>query len=46
LHPTQLYTSLLQFLFLVFLLWLLHRPHHDGEILGVGSFSAVYPALC
>jgi phosphatidylglycerol:prolipoprotein diacylglycerol transferase len=38
LHPTQLYTSLLQFLLLVFLLWLLHRPHHDGEILGAWLF--------
>jgi phosphatidylglycerol---prolipoprotein diacylglyceryl transferase len=38
LHPTQLYTSLLQFLLLVFLLWLVHRPHHDGEILGAWLF--------
>jgi phosphatidylglycerol---prolipoprotein diacylglyceryl transferase len=38
LHPTQLYTSLLQFLLCVFLLWLLHRPHHDGEILGAWLF--------
>jgi phosphatidylglycerol:prolipoprotein diacylglycerol transferase len=38
LHPTQLYTSLLQFLLLLVLLWLLHRPHHDGEILGTWLF--------
>ncbi len=38
LHPTQIYTSLLQFLFLLFLLWLLDRPHHDGEILGTWLF--------
>jgi phosphatidylglycerol:prolipoprotein diacylglycerol transferase len=38
LHPTQLYNSLLQFLLLVLLLWLLHRPHHDGEILGAWLF--------
>jgi phosphatidylglycerol:prolipoprotein diacylglycerol transferase len=38
LHPTQLYTSLLQFLLFVFLLWLLHRSHHDGEILGAWLF--------
>ena len=38
LHPTQLYTSLLQFLLLVFVLWLLHRPHQDGEILGTWLF--------
>jgi phosphatidylglycerol:prolipoprotein diacylglycerol transferase len=38
LHPTQLYTSLLQFLLLVLLLWLLRRPHHDGEILGAWLF--------
>ncbi len=34
LHPTQLYASLVQFVLFVFLLWLLHRPHYDGEILG------------
>jgi phosphatidylglycerol:prolipoprotein diacylglycerol transferase len=38
LHPTQVYTSLLQFLLFVFLLWLLHRPHNDGEILGAWLF--------
>ena len=38
LHPTQLYNSLLQFLLLVFLLWLMHRSHHDGEILGAWLF--------
>ena len=40
LHPTQLYNSLLQFLLLVFLLWLLRRPHNDGEILGAWLFLA------
>jgi phosphatidylglycerol:prolipoprotein diacylglycerol transferase len=38
LHPTQLYASLLQFLLLLFLLWLLRRPHRDGEILGTWLF--------
>jgi phosphatidylglycerol---prolipoprotein diacylglyceryl transferase len=38
LHPTQLYTSMLQFGLLLFLLWLLRRPHHDGEILGAWLF--------
>ena len=38
LHPTQLYTALLQFLLFVFLLWLLHRPHNDGEVLGAWLF--------
>ena len=38
LHPTQLYTSMLQFLLLLFLLWLLRRPHHNGEILGAWLF--------
>jgi phosphatidylglycerol---prolipoprotein diacylglyceryl transferase len=38
LHPTQLYTGLLQFLLLLFLLWLLRRPHHDGEVFGAWLF--------
>ena len=38
LHPTQLYASMVQFVLFVFLLWLLHRPHHDGEILGAWLF--------
>ena len=38
LHPTQLYASMVQFLLFVLLLWLLHRPHHDGEILGAWLF--------
>ncbi len=38
LHPTQLYTSLLQFLLSVFLLSLLPRPHNDGEVLGAWLF--------
>ncbi len=38
LHPTQLYASMVQFLLFVFLLWLLHRPHYDGEILGAWLF--------
>ena len=40
LHPTQLYASLLEFLLFVFLMWLLHRPHYDGEILGAWLFLA------
>jgi phosphatidylglycerol:prolipoprotein diacylglycerol transferase len=38
LHPTQLYASLVQFVLFVLLLWLLHRPHYDGEILGAWLF--------
>jgi phosphatidylglycerol:prolipoprotein diacylglycerol transferase len=38
LHPTQIYSSLVEFLLFVFLLWLLHRPHYDGEILGAWLF--------
>ena len=38
LHPTQIYASLVEFVLFVFLLWLLHRPHHDGEILGAWLF--------
>jgi phosphatidylglycerol:prolipoprotein diacylglycerol transferase len=38
LHPTQIYTSLVEFALFVVLLWLLHRPHHDGEILGTWLF--------
>jgi phosphatidylglycerol:prolipoprotein diacylglycerol transferase len=38
LHPTQLYASLVQWVLFVLLLWLLHRPHQDGEILGAWLF--------
>ena len=38
LHPTQLYSSLVEFVLFVFLLWLLYRPHYDGEILGAWLF--------
>jgi phosphatidylglycerol---prolipoprotein diacylglyceryl transferase len=38
LHPTQIYSSLVEFVLFVFLLWLLHRPHHDGDILGAWLF--------
>jgi phosphatidylglycerol---prolipoprotein diacylglyceryl transferase len=38
LHPTQLYSSLVEFALFVLLLWLLHRPHYDGEILGAWLF--------
>ncbi len=44
LHPTQLYSSAAEFLLFVLLLWLLHRPHADGEIVGawlfLGGFSS------
>jgi len=40
LHPTQLYASLAEFALLVVLLWLLHRPHFDGEVLGAWLFLA------
>jgi phosphatidylglycerol---prolipoprotein diacylglyceryl transferase len=39
LHPVQLYAGLIQFLVFVLLLWLLHRPHADGEILGAWLFA-------
>jgi phosphatidylglycerol:prolipoprotein diacylglycerol transferase len=38
LHPTQLYAGLVEFALFVLLLWLLHRPHYDGEILGAWLF--------
>jgi phosphatidylglycerol---prolipoprotein diacylglyceryl transferase len=38
LHPTQIYSSAAEFLLFVLLLWLLHRPHADGEILGAWLF--------
>jgi phosphatidylglycerol:prolipoprotein diacylglycerol transferase len=38
LHPTQLYASLVEFVLFVLLLWLLYRPHRDGEILGTWLF--------
>jgi phosphatidylglycerol---prolipoprotein diacylglyceryl transferase len=38
LHPTQIYASLVEFVLFVVLLWLLHRPHRDGEILGAWLF--------
>jgi phosphatidylglycerol---prolipoprotein diacylglyceryl transferase len=38
LHPTQIYASLLEFVLFVILMWLLHRPHRDGEILGAWLF--------
>jgi phosphatidylglycerol---prolipoprotein diacylglyceryl transferase len=38
LHPTQLYASLSDFVLFVLLLWLLHRPHRDGDILATWLF--------
>jgi phosphatidylglycerol---prolipoprotein diacylglyceryl transferase len=38
LHPTQIYTSLIDFALFAFLLWLVHRHHRDGEILGAWLF--------
>jgi phosphatidylglycerol---prolipoprotein diacylglyceryl transferase len=40
LHPTQLYASFAEFALLVLLLWLLRRPHLDGEVLGAWLFLA------
>ena len=37
-HPTQIYASLVEFALFVLLLWFLHRPHRDGEILGAWLF--------
>lgn len=34
LHPTQIYASLAEYMIFVVLLWLLRRPHHDGEVMG------------
>jgi phosphatidylglycerol---prolipoprotein diacylglyceryl transferase len=34
LHPTQIYSSAADFVLFVLLLWLLDRPHRDGEIMG------------
>ena len=36
--PPQIYASLVEFVLFVCLLWLLHRPHRDGEILGAWLF--------
>lgn len=38
LHPTQIYTSLIDFVLFVLLLWLLPRPHRDGDILATWLF--------
>jgi phosphatidylglycerol:prolipoprotein diacylglycerol transferase len=38
LHPTQLYAGLVEFSLFILLLWLLHRPHDDGEVLGAWLF--------
>ncbi len=38
LHPTQIYSALLEFVIFVFLLWLLFRPHRDGEVMGAWLF--------
>jgi phosphatidylglycerol---prolipoprotein diacylglyceryl transferase len=38
LHPTQIYASLVQLLLFAALLWLLIRPHYDGEIMGAWLF--------
>lgn len=38
LHPTQIYASLVEFALFILLLWLLHRPHRDGEVLGAWLF--------
>jgi phosphatidylglycerol:prolipoprotein diacylglycerol transferase len=38
LHPTQLYSGLVEFALFVLSLWLLYRSHHDGEVLGTWLF--------
>jgi phosphatidylglycerol---prolipoprotein diacylglyceryl transferase len=38
LHPTQIYASLCNFVLFVLLLWLLYRPHRDGDILATWLF--------
>ncbi len=40
LQPTQIYASVAEFAIFVLLLWLLRRPHHDGEIMGAWLFLA------
>jgi phosphatidylglycerol:prolipoprotein diacylglycerol transferase len=38
LHPTQIYAGLVEFALFALSLWLLYRPHHDGEVLGTWLF--------
>jgi phosphatidylglycerol---prolipoprotein diacylglyceryl transferase len=38
LHPTQIYSALMEFVLFVLLLWLLHRSHRDGEVMGSWLF--------
>jgi phosphatidylglycerol:prolipoprotein diacylglycerol transferase len=38
LHPTQIYQGLCDFALFVVLLWLLYRPHRDGDILATWLF--------
>jgi phosphatidylglycerol---prolipoprotein diacylglyceryl transferase len=40
LQPTQIYASIAQFAIFALLLWLIRRPHHDGEIMGTWLFVA------
>jgi phosphatidylglycerol:prolipoprotein diacylglycerol transferase len=49
LHPTQIYQGLSDFALFVLLLWLLYRPHRDGDILaswlflsGVSTFMLAF----
>jgi phosphatidylglycerol---prolipoprotein diacylglyceryl transferase len=38
LHPTQVYSGTVDFALFVLSLWLLYRPHHDGEVMGAWLF--------
>ncbi|HEX3941058.1 MAG TPA: prolipoprotein diacylglyceryl transferase family protein [Acidobacteriaceae bacterium] len=38
LHPTELYSAILEWILFVLLLRLLHRPHGEGEVMGAWLF--------
>lgn len=40
LQPTQIYASAAEFAIFALLLWLLRRPHEDGDIIGTWLFLA------
>lgn len=40
LHPTQIYASLCGFVLFLLLLWLVYRPHRDGDIMATWLFAS------
>ncbi len=40
LHPTQIYASLIDFALFVALLWMVHRPHRDGDVVATWLFAS------